>query len=401
MNLQLAWRNIFRNKRRTLISVASILFAVFFACLMRSLQKGVYENMIENAVGFYTGFAQVQHPDYWQDKVLENSVEENSPALQELQNHPEIKNLVPRISSFALASFEERTKGILVTGVDPTLEEDVIGLSSKLDQGSYFKSGSRSLIISSGLAKYLDLAVADTLVMLGMGYQGATAAGKYSVDGIVSFGSPELNSNMVFMPIKLAQEFYACPGLVSNYIIDLKDPNKLDQTLASLNPEGLAVLSWREILPELIQLIEADSAAGMVMLGILYLIIGFGMFGTILMMTNERVYEFGILVSIGMKKWKLILVFLLESIFLSLLGVLAGIILSIPVLTYFYFNPIRLASDFKDLTEKFDIEPVLNFSLDPSIFLSQAIFVLGMALIINVYPIWKIWQLNPIKAMRT
>lgn len=356
--------------------------------------------MTENAVGFFTGYAQVQHPEYWGEKILENSLDAEGAITNKLEAHPNVAQVLPRINSFALAAADEKTKGVLITGVDREKEKHVIDLESKISKGEYFFKDNSSVLVSSGLAEYLELGVADTLVLLGSGYQGASAAGKYPVSGLVSFGSPDLNNNMVFMPLALSQQFYGMEGKVTSYVLKFHNERNLTSSVSELSGDGFRVMHWKEMLPELIQLIEADSAGGLVMLAILYLITGFGMFGTVLMMTNERIYEFGLLLAIGMRRWKLLVVFLIESFLLALLGVIAGVIVSIPILTYFYYNPIHLASDMKDFTEKFDIEPVLNFSLDPSIFLSQALYVFGMALIINAYPIWRILRLKPVEAMR-
>jgi len=141
-----------------------------------------------------------------------------------------------------------------------------------------------------------------------------------------------------------------------------------------------------------------------VMLGILYIIIGFGMFGTILMMTTERIYEFGVLISIGMKRWKLVMIVIMESLFINFLGVIAGMLGGFPILYYFFKNPIQLSrfgANLDDFTEQYGIEPVLNFSLDPEVFYSQGIYVFVIACVITAYPVWKLLNLNVISALRS
>lgn len=399
----LAYRNLFRNKRRTLITAASVFFAVFFALLMRSLQLGVYDNMIKNVVGFYTGYGQVHQNGYWVEKSLDNTLEDTNELRQEILSDKNVIDIVPRLESFALASVENLTKGAIVTGVDPKAEANIVDIESRLIKGDYFDEDDESIIVTQGLADFLKIEVGDTMVLLGQGYHGVSAAGKYDVKGIAEFGSPELNGNLTFLPLKAAQKLYGAENRLTSFILLTNQPSKIDKTVAQLSSnisKDYEVMSWKEMLPELIQLIEADNIGGMIMLGILYLIIGFGMFGTILMMTNERTYEFGVLVSVGMKRWKLIVTMLLESILVSFLGVIAGVIFSIPVLIYFYHNPIHLGRDLADFTEKYDIQPVLNFSLDPQIFYTQAIYVLVIAIIINVYPIYKIMKLKPVEALR-
>ncbi|HAW51694.1 MAG TPA: hypothetical protein DCX54_05105 [Flavobacteriales bacterium] len=137
------------------------------------------------------------------------------------------------------------------------------------------------------------------------------------------------------------------------------------------------------------------------MLAILYMVIGFGMFGTFLMMTRERMYEFGLMMAVGMKKARMQMMIFLEFIYLSFLGVLGGIIVSLPILIYFYYHPIPIGGDSSDMFEKFGIEPVYIFSLDWSIFWTQALTVFVMTFVLALYPLWVILRLNIIKAIRS
>lgn len=403
MIAKLAYRNLFRNKKRTAITAASVFFAVFFALLMRSLQFGVYDNMIENIVGYYTGYAQVHKDGFWKEKSLDNTLEDTEELRNIILNANGVNGIVPRLESFALSSFQERTKGVIVTGVDPVAENNVMELEDKLIAGSYFSMNEKSCLVSSGLASYLELEASDTLVLLGQGYHGVSAAGKFVVSGVVKFGSPDLNNNMVFLPLTAAQVMYGAENRLTSYILLSNNPKRIDRTAAALQAKlgsEYESMDWKQMLPELIQIIEADNIGGLIVLGILYLIIGFGIFGTILMMTNERMYEYGVLISVGLKRWKLILITLVESFFVSFIGVIAGVIFSIPVLIYFYHNPIHLGKDIADFTEKYDIEPVLNFSLNPEIFWTQALYVLVIAIVINIYPIQRIFKLKVVEALR-
>ena len=403
MLLRLAFRNLFRNKGRTFITAASIFLAVILSLMMRSLQFGVYDNMIKNVVGFYTGYAQVHQEGYWQEKSLDNSLEDTPELRQQLESVRGVKGLVPRLESFALASFEDKTKGVLVTGIDIEAEANIINVGDKMTAGRYFEPNEKSTIVSSGLAEQMGIEVNDTLVLLGQGYQGTNAAGKYPVVGIMRLGSPELNGNLVFLPLQTAQDLYGAENRLTAFALLIGNAKKIDQitkTTANKIGDSFDTMSWKQMLPELIQLIEADNIAGLLILGILYIIIGFGIFGTIVMMTNERIYEFGVLISIGMKRWRLIGVMMLESIMVSFLGVIIGVVLGFPILLYFYYNPIHLGKDLSKMSERYDLEPVLNFSLDPEIFWTQALYVFVIALLVNAYPIYKILKLKEVEALR-
>lgn len=401
--IKLAFRNIFRNPLRTFITAAAVFFAVIFCMLMRSVQHGTYENMIQNVVGFYNGYVKVNQQGFWEEKSLDNTLLDTPELRENLLKHANVKTVVPRLETFALAAAGELTKGVIVTGVDPEAEQNVVDIEAKIKQGSYFKRGEDAVIITDGLAEFLKIEIGDTMVLLGQGYQSISAAGKYPVKAIMRLGVPDLNNSMVFMPLKTCQYLYGAENRLTSIIPIVNNVNRLDRTVTELKKDtggDYEVMSWQQMLPELVQLIQADNVGGIVMITILYVVIGFGIFGTILMMTTERLYEFGVLISVGMKRWKLIIVILLETFFINFLGVIAGMLAGIPILGYFYNNPIRLSGNLDEFAEQYNIEPVLNFSLDPAVFYWQGIIVFIIALMVSVYPIFKISKLNLISALR-
>ena len=152
-------------------------------------------------------------------------------------------------------------------------------------------------------------------------------------------------------------------------------------------------------MPELRKMIDADKAEGYVFMFILYLIVSFGIFGTSLMMLAERRYEFGVMISLGMKKSMLALTVWFEMIALSLLGALSGMIAAFPICLYYNINPIKLGGDMTEMLEEYGMEAVLQFSIDSGIFTTQAIIVFLLASIISIYAFVKILNFNPIKEM--
>ncbi len=404
MYLTLAWRNIWRNRRRSLITILSITFAVLLACLMRSLQLGSYARMVENSVRFYTGYIQIHQTGYWDDRVIDNSFVFDSTLLSAVDSTPGITAVVPRLESFALAAFRNQTKGTLVTGIDPDRENDLTRLREKLVAGDYLRPDDEGVLLGEGLAAYLNIEAGDTVTLLGQGYHGASAAGLFPVRGIVKFPMPQQNDQVVYMTLKQSQWFYAADGLATTLALLVDHPDHTARVAGALRQQldtaTHEVMAWQELLPELVQSIELDNISGKVMLWILYLVIGFGMFGTYLMMTAERQYEFGVMVAVGMRRWRLQSVVFLEILMMTVIGVLTGILLSLPLLTYFHHNPIRFADEAAEAIENFGVEPVYAFSLDPVIFTNQAYAIFIMAVILAGYPLWKIQTMKVVESMR-
>ncbi|MCD4694741.1 MAG: ABC transporter permease, partial [Bacteroidales bacterium] len=166
---KLAWRNLWRSKKRTLITVSSILFGVFFVVMMSSLQQGSFENMIENMVRFYSGYIQVQHEGFKENKSLNNSFVYDSKLDEAIKQAGGITQSTSRIESFALASTGEKSYGAMVFGIIPESENKISNLSKRVSQGKYLSSGSNGIMIGKGLAANLGIGLNDTLILLGQG----------------------------------------------------------------------------------------------------------------------------------------------------------------------------------------------------------------------------------------
>lgn len=406
MNLKLAWRNIWRNRRRTIITLGSVFFAVVLSTLMVSIKEGMYARMIDSMVGSYSGYIQVHANGYWEDKSLDESMAITDSLTQVVLAENGVTGYVPRIESFALAASEEVTKGSLVVGIDPTLEKNHSEMESRVSEGEYITDDDEAVLVGAGLAKYLKLGVGDTIVLLGSGYHGVSAAGKYPIKGIVKFGSPALSKQLVILPMKAAQWLYGTEDMVSNMIISVENPEdavKIAKQLKSKLPEKYEVMDWKELNPEIVNLIRNERVEGWVFMFILYMVIGFGIFGTMLMMVAERMHEFGVLIAVGMKRINLAVMVLTEVIIISVMGAIVGMIGALPVCSYWYFNPIRFDTegDMGKMYEEYGLEPVLQASLDPNVFLQQGVVVALLAIAIAIYPFIKINRLDAIEAMRS
>jgi len=404
MLVKLAWRNIWRNRRRTVITLAAIFLAVVLSTMMMSLKEGVYDSMIDTAVGDYMGYVKVNGNGFWEEKSLDYAMEYPDSVKDILQNTKSVSGVIPRIESFGLAVSDEFTKGSLVVGADPEIEEEFNHLSERVVDGEYFGPDDKLVLVGQGLADYLKVKPGDTLVLLGQGYHAASAAGKYPIAGIVKFGSPELSKQLIFLPLKEAQWLYNMPDLYTSLILQFKNPDLSKEAAVELQnklSDTYEVLHWEEHNKELKDMIAADRVEGWVFMFILYLVISFGIFSTVLMMLQERKHEFGVLIAVGMKRRLLASMVLIETVFISLLGALCGMIGAFPITLYFNLNPIEFSEDMADIYEEYGMEAVLGTSLDPSIFIQQGTIVAIVACVIALYPYFKITRMRAITAMNS
>jgi ABC-type lipoprotein release transport system permease subunit len=403
-NIKLAWRNLWRNRRRTIIAVSSIVFSVLLASWMRSMQEGSYDSMIENSVKFYSGYLQIQDTAFWDERTLENSFKPTPELISKIKKTKDVTLVSNRIESYALAANQLKSKPALVLGIEPEAEDRITNISKKIKAGSFLKNGDKGAILCEGLANYLKLNVGDTLVMISQGYHGISASGLFIVKGIMKHPIAEFNNNTIYLDIETARDFYSAYGLSTSMVIMTSnhyEVKHIKREVAKILPPNNRVMTWVDMQPDLEQLIESDRAGGIIMLGILYMIIAFGMFGVVLMMVKERTREFGVIHALGMQKSKLSIVMFFETIFIGLIGCVTGIIISYGFCLYFYYNPIPLSEEMAKAYEQYGMEPYMYFSLKASLFYSQMILVFLISIVISIFPVYNISRLNITKAMRS
>ncbi|MDR0306367.1 MAG: ABC transporter permease [Chitinispirillales bacterium] len=395
--VQMAWANLWRNKNRTLITVSSVFFAVVLVLFIRSMKLGSYNHIITNTLSLYTGFIQVQGKGFNDTKSLENSMALSDTQLMSVKSINEVTSVVPRIESFALASVKNRTEGVSVTGTDPKAEAAMNGLNGRVTNGKYLDPHSKGALVGEGLARRLNVLVGDTLVLLSQGYYGMSAAGIFAVEGIIRLPLPDLDNSMLYLTLPTAQWFLSMQGRVTSLAVMIENPDKENQVAAKVRKlfsDNYDVLTWRELIPDLLQGIEFSNASGIIMLSILYLVIAFGIFGTVIMMTAERRREFSIMISIGMKPKQLSFMVFIETVVIAMLGAVSGAVASLPVLLYMKANPIPLSGQLGKTTLQYGFEPILPFLVSASLFVHQGVVVFVIALMVSMYPLWSINRIN-------
>lgn len=402
-DFRIAWRNIWRNKRRTLITITAVVMAVLLSTLTSSMQEGTYARMIDNMVKFYTGYIQVHHPGYWESKSINDTYIPDSLLKRTLDDERSILLAVPRLESFALVSSGEDTRGCTLIGIDPDKEDSLTSLSRWISKGNFLSDESTGILLAVNIAKNLNVTVGDTVVLLSQGYHGTSASGLFELEGILEFPSVQLNNLGAYIGLNRAGEFFNAPGRITSLSLMVKDYNEVKHTARVLNHKlspHYSVMTWQEMQPDLVNMIESDKAGGVVMKGVLYLLVGFGILGTIIMMMAERRKELGVMVAIGMKKHRLQRILACESVYIGMTGVILGVVLSIPVILYFVGHPVPLAGETAEVYEIYGIEPALYFGITWKVFINQALTVFIIAMLIALYPVAKVAGMNVIKSIR-
>lgn len=404
LSLRLAWRNLWRNPRRSIITLSSIAFAVVVALWVGSMTRGSHEQMITNMTRYHTGTIQLQHPDYRAEPSLDNALEVDDELRSQVQSaHDGVAFLVPRLGTFMPAASDNATRGAQVQGIDLEAEHRLNGLRDHLVSGRFFRPEEQAVVLGQGLAGRLDIEPGGELVLLGQGRFGQSAAGRYPVVGVIDHPMREIDNQRVYLPITEARWLLSAEQRSTALLVEPTAPHLIAAVAGSLQSslghregdQAVAVRTWRTLMPDLVRAIEFDAAQQKLMTGILYLLIGFGLFGTLLMMLLERQREFAILVAIGMQRGHLARMVFLESLILTGLGAVAGLIPGSLLVAWFVEHPIPLGEDVADMVADMGmgLEAQLEFSAAPALFWSQTMQVLALAVVVGLYPVWKINRL--------
>jgi ABC-type lipoprotein release transport system permease subunit len=394
---KLAYRNLWRNKRRTVITAASVFFALFFSIIMNAYMDGMWGQMIANTLRTQSGHIEIHAAGYWDDKTVDNFMAMDHAAIDRLRAMPNIDNVSPRIETFALASFGNVSKGVAIMAVSPEQENAKSKLAGHVVEGKYLDEADGGVLIGEGLAKYMKVSVGDTLAFIGQGHFGASAAGLFPVRGILKLAITEMSNSLAYMTLPAAQSFIDMADGYSGILITLKDADELDAGISEIKAklgDGYEVLSWHFTMQRLLQTAESDKAFGKMVLFILYLIVGFGILGTVIMLANERQREFKMLISLGMQRRRLTTTVCMELLVMSLIGVAAGIAAALPVALWFHSHPIQITGEMAKTFNDMGMEAVIPVSADPQIFINQTAIVLLLTGIAAVYLMRNIQRLE-------
>jgi ABC-type lipoprotein release transport system permease subunit len=404
----MAWRNLWRNPRRTGLTLGAIAFASLLLIFMLSFQFGSYEAMINASVRIQTGHLKVMAEGYHDNRDMRRVVADPSAVATLLENDPDVAAYTFRATAFSLLSSADRTYGGLVVGVDPKQEAGVSNLASLIRKGGYLgEEATDGALVGRLLARNLDVGVGDELTVLGQGRDGSVAATVLTVGGIFSSGRDALDRSMIYMPLSYFQEVFFMRGAVHEVVImadslwavsDLK--HRLSEKIPAIDTgPDLVVMDWNDLMPGLMQAIKLDLIVGMIFWGILIIVVAFSILNTFLMAIFERTREFGVLMAIGTRPGRLTRLLMIESLFMTFIGLGSGILLGCFVTLFFQSHGIDLGSA-NELLSQYGISGRIYPKLSVVTTLTGPALICAITLLTALYPALRVRRLTPVEAMR-
>ncbi len=422
ITFRLAWRNLWRQPRRTLLTLGAMVFANTILVCMISLQFGMYGLMIDNTLSMLTGHLQVLAPGYKDDGKIRQSIDNAAALASVLRNDlnrsesnglehkdadgdDERVKISVRGKAFALASSEERSFGILVMGVLPEHEPQVSSIPGLIHRGRYLSSGTaQEVVIGSVLARNLQVDLNDEITFIGSGRDGSFAAAVISVVGIIQSGMTDLDRSIAQMPLHLFQETFTMGNGAHEIVIRAPDLSRVEETVNRVqqrleNDSGLKVYDWDQLEPGLKQSIQADLISAWFMYGVLITLVAFSVLNTVLMSVLERTREFGIVMALGLTPGRLGRLVMLETAIMGVLGLVSGILIGAALVGWGGIYGISFPG-MDEMGKQFNLPAriypeltVFQLTLGPSI-------VFAATLLASSWPALRLYWLEPVQAMR-
>lgn len=404
--LRLAWRNLWRHKRRTWLTVGAMIFSNLLLVFMISLQFGSYRMMIDNTLKSYTGHMQVQQDGYNDKQKIRNSFGNIVTLASDIRQQLASNTVAARGVAFAMASSKQRSFGLQLIGVEPQYEIRVSNLPGLIKKGRYFSdSNAEEIVIGSVLARNLQVNIGDELTLLGSGRDGSFAAGVVIVTGIFDSGNTDIDRSMAQLPLAYFQTLFSMDGHGHNIVINADDLSlvpELQQRVNTILAEqnNLMVLNWNQLQPGLQQAIKADLVSAWFMYAILIVLVAFSVLNTQLMSVLERTREFGTMMALGLKPVRLGALVCIETFIMSSLGLIIGAGLG-AVLAY-YLSIVGFSyPGMEEMASRFNLPDRIYPSLSLfSVFLGPGI-VFVFSMLASMYPALKLFYLHPVSAMRS
>ncbi len=402
MLLTVAWRNLLRNRRRSVIVFISIVVGITAVMFNDGLSIGMISQMLENSIGSHVSHIQIHAKGFNDNRVIQNNMATPSEVENVLRDTPGIAHWSPRVVSFGLLSSALNSSGGVIVGVDPEREQDVTTIRRSIVEGSYLTGAPREVVIARRLADKLQVGLGDKVVGMASALSGDVGSDLFRVTGIFETVSSEFDKAYMFTSIDNARSMLELEDRVLEYAVIVRDINEVEDIAASLRSklgDEYEVLTYIDLLPILVSQVDMYQS----MMYVVYLIIAlamiFGIINTMLMSVFERIQEFGVLMAIGMRVRRIFLMVLLEAGMLGVLGTAVGLLLGSGLLLLFSHIGIDFSIFSEGLTS-FGVGAVIYPRLTPDTILNVLIIIPLTTVLGAVYPAVRAMRLQPVAAIR-
>ena len=402
MILKVAWRNIWRNKSRTLVVVGAVVFGIWGLVFLLGFSNGFVQSYLDSSISNQVSHIQLHNPKYLDDSDINYTIESMDEVTSSLKRN-QIDNWAKRNLVSSMISTSHANRSCFVVGVDQVAENQLTGLSDKVVEGDYFDDKTKNqILISQRLSKKLKCKIRSKIVLNFQKPDGELGAASFRVKGFYSSQNNQIDDMNVYVKATdLMRETRLGESSYHEVALLLNEVENLPAVKESLQKElpNLLVRDYKEISPDLDLYQSQMKMSTLIMTTIFMLALIFGIINTMLMSVLERVRELGMLMAVGMNKFKVFTMVVLETLFLSILGAPIGILLGMGTLAWLNNKGINLSA-WSDGLSEFGMAKIVYPSLDSSTYLTIGLAVAITAILGSIYPAYKAIRMRPVQALR-
>jgi putative ABC transport system permease protein len=404
--MQMAVKNVFRNRKRTMITVLAVFWGVLLSIVANGVNKGMEWQMGNMFIKTDSSSLKIVNQDYNLDDLenpLDYPIKDEGKILPLLKDTPNVKAYSPRItfhSSLSNGSDEIRAMGL---GVDPKSEDKVFARSSGIVQGHYLAPGEEGILVGKDLARLLGLKTGDSVTVISQAAQMGMNAYDLEIKGLIETGNPVLDSGAFWVPLAFARDFLSFTG-VTDIAVALRNNSRIDAFTQQLTrqkfPDRVKVASWRDYARDYMEFVKFRGRIISILMTMILLMAAAGIMNTMLMAMMERKREIGNLMALGVQRGEILRLFLIEGMMIGVLGSVVAVVLGSSVVAYFQWQGIPLGAEFMSNIGSVPIAGKLYAYLEPIEVLLYFLMGIGVAVISTVYPALKSAKLQPVDAIR-
>jgi putative ABC transport system permease protein len=403
MLILLAWKNVWRKKKRSLIIVAAITFGLWGGLFSGAVMIGSMESMVETAISRSISHIQIHKPDYEKDKDVRNVLPDGIKILNQVRSVDKVEAVAGRTLVMGMAASPTSSYGVQITGIVADDSRKITNIHTSMIEGDYFVPDRKNqILVGKKLADRLNLKMRSKVVLSFQDLKGDIAYIACRVVGIYKSSSTMYDELNVFVQQKDLFRIFETEPIVHEIALRSQHSDDIDSVKAQLKAQfpGLQIEAWNDLAPELAYISETTALWSYIFVGIILFALLFGITNTMLMSVVDRTKEFGVLIAIGMKKWKIFSMIILETIFLSLTGGLVG--MGVGALTIGYYNNSGIdLSSISTSLESFGVSTMLYPALPMAMYIILTIMIVLAANVAALLPAWKATHLVPSEAIRT
>lgn len=402
LTFKIAWRNVFRQKRRTILTMLTMFGGFVLASISIGWSDGSYANIIDLFTRNWLGHIQVHREGYLDRPALYKNIPDYLEVGQKIAETKGVEAWTPRLYAAGLVSVEDKSAGAQIIGIDPGRENIATNFDKKVIRGkSLPQKPNHEVLLGKNLARTLDADTGQEIVVVSQAADGSIANDLYTIAGIVSSGNLATDQSGFIMDLSEAQELFALDGRVHEIVVIVKHLRDVQDVAAriesNLADSTLSVAPWQEFAKSFYVAMKADQEGAWIMLLIILIIVAVGVLNTVLMSVLERTREYGVLRSLGTRQGQIIRLVLYEVAVMAVLSIVIGVVVGLGANYWLSQTGIKIG---EGLTYGGVVFDTMKSEINARSFYIPAIAVLISAILVSLYPAGKAAKVPPAKAMR-